>query len=543
VTIGAPPTAGAGNQPPSLVRASTAMAAGTLGSRLTGFLRTIALAAALGVTPLANAYNVGNTLPNIVYDLLLGGVLTAVVVPVLVEANRNDPDQGLGFAQSLLTLSMLLLAAVTAATVIGAPVIVHAYLVHGTAADRPLAVTFARYFLPQIFFYGVGAVIGAILNVRGRFAEPMWTPIINNVVVIAVALFFFAVASSHAVHSSRLSTGEIRLLAIGTTVGVIAQTAALLPALRRVGFRFRLRLSHGSRLAQALRLAGWMAIYVVTNQALLLVVINLADAAHGGYTSYLYAYTLFQLPYAAVSVSVITALLPRMSAGAVAADLTAVRSDLSYGLRMTAVLLVPAAVLLFLLGPSLSTIILGFGNSSASQARSIGFVFSAMAIGLVPFSAFQLETRAFYALRDTRTPAMVNLWASALNVALDVGLFFALPERYRVAGLGLGFSISYLLALALSTVRLVRRLPGANGLAVVRSHVRLGFSSLTAGLATLAVVVLVTVLMGSGRAAAVIALVVGGGVGLLVFLRTASQVQTAEVRQLARVLLGRLRAR
>jgi putative peptidoglycan lipid II flippase len=531
----------AAGRPSSLVRASAAMTVGTLGSRATGFLRTVALAAALGVTPLANAYNVGNTLPNVVYDLLLGGVLTAVVVPVLVQASRSDPDGGHSFAQSLLTVTMLVLGAVTVLTVLGAPEIVRAYTVHGTVANRPLAITFARYFLPQIFFYGVGAVVGAILNIRGRFAEPMWTPILNNVVVIGVGLLFFAVASTGAVRSGRLSTGEVRLLAVGTTLGVVVQTVALLPALHRVGFRFRFRLAHAARLGHAARLAGWMLVYVVTNQALLLVVINLANAARGGYTSYLYAYTLFQLPFALVSVSVITALLPRMSAGAVAEDLRSIRADLSFGLRMTAVLLVPAAAGLFLLGPSLTTLILGFGNSSLSQARGIGLVLSAFAVGLVPFSAFQLQTRAFYAMRDTRTPAVVNLWASVVNALLDVGLFFLLPPRYRVAGLGLGFSVSYYLALALSTTRLVRRLPGASGLAVIRSHVRLGFASTLAALATLAVVVGVTVGLGTARLAAAVAIVGGGGLGLLVFLRAASQVQITELRELAGLLFSRLR--
>jgi putative peptidoglycan lipid II flippase len=529
---------------PSLARSSAVMAAGTLLSRGTGFLRTIVLAAAIGVHSVGNAYNVSNTLPNIIYDLLLGGVLSAVVVPLLVGAAREDGDDGEAFARSLVTVTIVGLAAVSALAVLGAPAIVGAYLQHNAAADRPLAVTLARYFLPQIFFYGVGAVLGAVLNVRGRFAEPMWTPVLNNVVVIVVAGLFFAVSSGPAVRSGHLSPAAVHLLAIGTTAGVVVQTVALLPAVRRVGFRFRPSFAHRHRLREALRLSGWMLVYVVTNQLLLLVVINLADRIGGrgsGYSSYLYAYTLFQLPYAAVSVSVITALMPRLSGHAAAGQTALMRGELSYGLRMTGALIVPVAAAMFVLGPSVATIVFGFGRTSVTDARFIGFVLSAFAVGVVPFSAFQVQLRAFYAMRDTRTPAVINLWATVANIVFDLLVFALVPSRWVVTGLALGFSLSYVVALWMSTARLMRRLRGASGLGVLRTHIRLTVATGVSAAVMLGCAVGAAVLLGGGRAGAAATLVLGGGLGTFTFLRTASVLDIAEVRAIGNLLVSRLR--
>lgn len=520
------------------------MAVGTLGSRATGFVRTIVIAAALGVHELGNAYNVANTLPNIVYDLLLGGVLSAVVVPSLVEGAREDGDGGESYARSLLTVTALVLGAMTVLTVVFAPAIVRGYLAHSAAASRPLAVTFTRYFLPQLFFYGCGAIVGAILNVRGRFAEPMWTPILNNLFVIAMGVAFYVLSSGPAVRAGRLTTTEVRVLGIGTTLGVVAQTVALVPGARRVGFRFRPALGHGRRIAAALRLSTWMFVYVVTNQLLLLVVINLADAVQGrgtGYSSYIYAYTLFQLPYAAVAVSVVTALMPRLADHAAAGRTAAIRADLSYGLRMTGALLVPAAAALFLLGPAIATLVLGFGRTSLTDARFIGFVLSGFAVGLVPFSAFQVQARAFYAMRDTRTPALINLKATAFNVAFDVVAFFVLPVQWRVTGLAVGFSLSYVVALWMSTARLMRTLRGADGTGVLRTHIRLLVATTVGAVVLLAFLVLSARLLGVGRAGSVVALVLGGGLGGYAFLRAAALIDIPEVRSIGGLLLSRLR--
>jgi putative peptidoglycan lipid II flippase len=525
-----------------MARSSGVMAVGTLFSRGTGFVRNIVLAASLGVVGLANAYNVGNTLPNIVYDLLLGGVLSAVIVPIIVEATKQDGDGGEEFSRSLLTLAALALLVTSVVAVLLAPLLVQLYLIHTTAAERSLAVEFSRYFLPQIFFYGVGAVIGAILNVRGRFGPPMWTPVLNNLVVIVVGGLFLVTTSRRLISGARVTTGEVAFLGIGTTLGIVAQTVALLPALRRSGFRFRPRLVVTDRLRRAVRLSGWVLAYVLTNQLALLVVINLADAIRGqgtGYTSYLYAYTLFQLPFAVVSVSIITALLPRMSAGAVAADVTALRADLSTGLRLTAVVLIPVAAGLLVLGPAIATLVFGWGRTTVPEARYIGFMLSGFAIGLVPFSAFQLQARAFYAMQDTRTPALINLWATAVNVVADLVLFFLLPNAWRVTGLAIGFSVSYLVAMVLAAARLSPRLGRAKGPRIVQAHVRLGVAALVGAAVALVVEILVRRFVGAGHGAAALTVLVGAGIGLALFVRLASALDTAELREVAALLTGR----
>ncbi len=306
------PSEGVANPPggtEGLVRASGVMAAGTLVSRVTGFMRTAAIAYALGTLALADAYNNANTFPNAVFDLLLGGILTSVFVPLLVNAAKRDADRGRAYDQRMFTLVTITLAVITFVATLAAPVLVtiYAHSVHGP--ERALMVTFARFFIPQIFFYGICALAGAILNARGRFAAPMWTPVVNNIVVIFVITLYMITAGT-GVTVSTITPAEVRLLGIGTTLGIIAQAAAMIPALRRVGFRWRPQLGLSrDEIAEIWRMAGWMFGYVVTTQIALLVTQNLANDAAvraeaanigygAGFSAYQYGWLLFQLPYA-----------------------------------------------------------------------------------------------------------------------------------------------------------------------------------------------------------------------------------------------------
>ncbi|MDQ1694958.1 MAG: putative peptidoglycan lipid flippase, partial [Frankiaceae bacterium] len=410
-----------------LARSGLSMALGTLASRGTGFLRTVVIAAAMGLT-VGDSYNVANTIPNILYDLLLGGVLSSVVIPLLVQAAHDDDGDGDGYAQRLVTIVLTTLAVVAVVGVLLAPQIVSLYGHRLQPDQRDLAAVFARFFLPQVVFYGVGAVFGAILNTRGSFAAPMWAPVLNNLVVIATGGLFLAMTTGHPTPGGL--TGDQKLvLAIGTTAGIIVQTIALIPALRRVGFRLRLRWDwRGAGFRAAGGFAAWIVGYVVINQVGFLVVVNLATAAGraqgaggSGFSPYTYAFVLFSLPYAVISVSVITALFPRMSRSAVAGDRPAVAAALAEGLNLSAVLLVPATVVLVALGPLLATVVFAHGNIGLDGARLIGATLAGFGIGLVPFSAFQVQLRAFLALRDSKTPTLVNLAISAANVGADVG--------------------------------------------------------------------------------------------------------------------------
>jgi len=537
------PAAGATEDSGRLIRASGAMAVGTVFSRGTGFLRVVVVAAALGAGHGADAYNVANVLPNIVYELLLGGVLTSVVVPVLAAAARRDPDRGDGYAARLLTLVAGILGLTSLLAAAGAPLLIRLYGEFGPA-ERDLAVIFARFFLPQILFYGVGATIGAVLNVRGRFAAPMWAPVLNNLVVIGAVLYFRTLPP--APPGELLTTAQTLTLAIGTTAGIVVQTLALWPSLRRTGFRWRPRLDlRGSGLGGIGPLAGWVLVYVAVNQLGFLVVVRLAtaasEAAHStsaatGFSPYFYAFSLFSVPYAVVAVSVITALLPRMSRHAVDGQLPAVRSDLARALRLAAVVLVPASVTFVVLGPLLGVAVFNNGSLGVADARQTGLVLTAYSVGLLPFSGFQLQLRAFYAVQDTRTPALINVVVNAVMVVADLGLYAALPPHQRVIGLALGHSASYLAGFALTNAVLDRRLPNRRREHVLRTHLRL---LVAAVLAVLPAYVVAQLLAGNGdagaarsRLAVAVALPLIGGL----FVTVARRLRVAEVGALAAAL-------
>lgn len=517
---------------PSLARSSRVMALGTIASRGTGFIRNIVLVAALGLGALGDAYTVANTVPNIIYDLLLGGVLTSVVVPLLVRAAHLEADNGEAYAQRLLSLVTYGLGAVVVVAVVLAPYVVDVYAHDFTAPEYRLAVVFARFFLPQILFYGVGATMGAILNARGHFAAPMWAPVLNNVVVVATGLLYLAEGGGRDVGA--LTTTQTLTLSVGTTLGIIAQTLALLPALRRVGFSLRPRINlRGVGLRHAGRLAGWVVVYVAASQVAYLVVARLATGAgHGPYVIYTNAYLLFQLPYAVVAVSVVTALLPRMSRHAVRADLVAVGADLSTGLRLTGALLVPASVGFIVFGPRLATLFLAHGNTTLAEAQLAGGVLAAFGVALVPFAAYQVMLRAFYALQDTKTPALVSVGVAAVSIAVNFAFAATLTSGDRVIGLALGFAASYVAGLAAFVVLLRRRLGCLDGYRVMRTHVRLVVAALLSGLVGYGLRRLLGLVVGPGWAGSLVVVAVAGGIAVAVFVGMATRMRVAEVRGL-----------
>ena len=530
-----------------LARSGVAMATGTLASRLTGFLRTVVIAAALG-SSLGDSYNVANTIPNILYDLLLGGVLSSIVIPLLVQAAQQGEEEGTAYAQRLFTIVATSLAVISVAGVLLAPQIVDLYAGRLSGPNHDLATTFARYFLPQVLFYGLGAVIGAILNVRGSFAAPMWAPVLNNVVVIAAGVVFLVVTRSRPTAGS-LSHNETLVLAIGTTAGIVVQTIALLPALRAVRFRLRLRWDwRGAGFRSAGPFAAWMVGYVLTNQLGFLVVVNLATAsgrARGsagfGYSPYTYAFVLFSMPYAVIAVSVVTALFPRMSRSAALEHRGEVANTLAGGLTLSATLLVPATAVLVAFGPLIGAVVFAHGNVGLSDARLTGATLAGFAVGLVPFSAFQVQLRAWLAMRDSRTPALVNLAITALNVLADVVLYLALPSRQKVVGLAIGFSLSYVVG-TLWFARLLRaRLGKANEHRVARTHVRLVVATIVAVLPAYGTARLLTAGLGLDVESSLVALVAALVVGIGIFAAVASRMRIRELAQLAAVVRNRLR--
>jgi putative peptidoglycan lipid II flippase len=549
-----PPDDEGGPAGPSLLRSGAIMAIGTVVSRVTGFLRTAVLVMALGTAALGDAYNVANTVPNIIYDLLLGGILTSVVVPLIVQSRERDRRYGEAYEQRLFTGAVIFLAVLTLIAVLLAPVFISLYGNGFKSEQRDLAVLFARFFLPQIFFYGVGAFAGAILNARGRFGAPMWAPVLNNVVVIAIGIVFLLISTGK-VDPGSVTSGQTRLLALGTTGGIVLQTLALWPSLRAAGFRWRPRLDfqHGE-IGAIGRMAGWTLVYVIATQTAFAVITALSTEAgdrgiregitYGvGYTPYFNAYQLFQLPYAIVGVSVITALLPRMSEHAAEERRELVRSDFSSGLRLSSVIILPAAVLMFVLSDEVTTVLFAHGNASRADALLIANVLRAMAVALVPYSAYQLMLRVFYAYRDTRTPAFIALITVTVNIAMAFVMFTVLPTEKIVVGIALGVAVANAVGALVCWGVLRWRLGGLDGRRILAAHVKLGIAMVPALIFAFTVHEIIGTYVGTSLGPAVISLVIGGSGGSLCYLVAARLLRVQEVQSLLRTVAGRLPGR
>ena len=528
----------------SLARSTGSMAIGTLLSRVTGFLRTFVFVFALGTASLANAYNNANTLPNAVYDVMIGGVLTSVVVPLLVKAAKRHGDGGDAYNQRIFTLAVFALGVITIVATVAAGLLVDVYAAEVHGAAHRLMVVFAYFFIPQIFFYGLSSLIGAILNTRNSFAAPMWTPIINNIVVIVVGLLFVVTVGLHQTATS-ISSGGVLLLGVGTTLGIIVQTVALVPAMRKVGFRWRPRFDfRREELAEIGRMAIWMLGYVVSTQITFIVTTNVANTASlhvpdAGVSAYNYSYALFLLPYAIIGVSVTTALLPRMSRHAADGKYWLVREDFSASIRLSSVVLVPAALLLALLGPALCEFLFSYGSASVADARYIGEAFGAFSLGLMPFVIFQLLLRVFYALHDSRTPAMIGFLAMIATVTGNFAVLAVLPPGEVVVGMAFVYGISYLFSAVVAWRMLTRRVGSLDGRVVTRSLVRMHVAAVPSLIFAFAVAAAVRTVVQPGPVYGFITVLLGGGGALLLYVIVAKAMRLDELGQLIKMVGSR----
>jgi putative peptidoglycan lipid II flippase len=541
------PGPGHGRRPEdtSVVRSSGIMALGSLASRGTGFLRTLILIYALGELRVANAYNNANTLPNTVYDLMLGGILTSIVVPLLVNAAKRDADGGEAYDQRTVTLATFALAGLTLVATIAAPLLVSIYAHAITGPERHLMVVFAYFFIPQIFFYGVSSLAGGVLNARGHFAAPMWTPVLNNIVVIAVLLLFMASGGVGA-SLATITENQVWLLGVGTTLGIIVQTVALIPVLRRVGFRWRPRFDfRRAEVNEIGRMAGPLFGYIVTTQVAFLVVQNVANKAsvhvpYDGPSTYTYAWQLFQMPYAIVGISVITALLPRMSAHAAERRYGLVKSDFSDGVRLSSVIVVPASLCLAVLGGPLAEAVFSYGSTSATQARYLGEVFGLFVLGLVPYMMFQLMLRVFYALHDSRTPMFIGVAVMITNVAACLLALKLSPAGHVVQGLAVAFGLANLVGTIVAWRILSHRMRGLAGREIASSLFRMTIASIPAAIFALAVTFAVGVILPAGPAFGMITVIFGGSGALLLYVLFAKALGVTELTELTAGLRTRL---
>ncbi|MEV7774742.1 murein biosynthesis integral membrane protein MurJ [Kitasatospora sp. NPDC086791] len=548
---------GGGGKVASLLNSSAIMAAGTLVSRGTGFVRTMVITLAIGVGVMGDSYNAANTLPTLLYILIGGGALNAVFVPQLVRSMKNDEDGGTAYANRLLTLVMVGLGGVVFLAVLGAPVLVqliaHPMMVNPERADTTVAL--ARYCLPTIFFMGIHVVMGQILNARGRFGAMMWTPVLNNIVVIfTFAAYFWVYGGFGTTHvkPEDISPEGVRLLGLGTLIGLVVQSLAMIPYLRAAEFRFRPRFDwRGHGLGKAARLAKWTFFFVLANQAGYLVITQLstkagdaaAAAGHSGVglSAFSNALLIWQLPQAVITVSIMSAVLPRLSRAAADEDAGAVRDDISYGLRTTAVAVVPAAFLFLSLGPVIGRSIYAVGGNESvlSDATNIGLMLSAFALGLIPYSAQYVMLRGFYAYEDTRTPFSNTVWVAACQAVFSLLCWLLLPAQWTVIGMAFGYGFAYAIGVMVAVPKLKKKIGGLDTKRIGKTYSRLAAACVPAALVGLGASLAVQRVLG-GWAGSLAGLVVAGGLQLAVFVLVAKRLRIEELNAMLGMVRGRL---
>jgi putative peptidoglycan lipid II flippase len=538
-----------------ILSSSAVMAAGTVVSRLSGYVRSVLLVAALGGLLHADLFTIANTLPNMVYILLAGGIFNAVLVPQLVRAMKNDEDGGAGYGNRVVTAAALFLAAVTVLLVVAAPWLVGAYLDDryqqpDRAAHLESIIDLTRWCLPQVFFYGMFVLVGQVLNARGRFGPMMWAPIANNIISVAMLatyLVVFGQASGEEL-TGPYSTGQEVLLGVGSTLGIVAQFVILVPYLRSAGFHYRPRFDfRDAGLGHTLRLGVWTVLFVVVNQIAYLVVVKLASGGTAGggdgtgYTVYQNTFLIMMVPHAIVTVSLATAILPRLSQHAAEQQLPAMGHTLASTLRTSLAVILPFAALLPVLAADLATVLFGFGAGASTVDN---FIPSLALFGpaLVFFTVHYLMLRGFYALEQTRRVFFIQCAIAATNVVAAVLLTRQATAEQTSAALVLAYLSAYVVGSALSYAALRATLGGLESPVLVRFLVRM---VLVVGITAAAAAGLNEVLGawddGDSKLAALLRLGAVGGTAGVLYLLLAKAFRVREVTGVLDMLTRRLR--
>ena len=403
----------------SVVRSTGSMAVATLMSRITGFIRTVMITSALGGA-VASAFNTANTLPNMITEIVLGSVLTALVVPVLVRAEKEDPDRGAAFIRRLFTLTITLLTAVTLITVIGAPLLTEVMLKEGGHVNLVQATSFAYLLLPQIMFYGLFSLFMAILNTKEVFRPGAWAPVANNLVSIGVMMLYMILPGQlDPKEHTGVTDPHILLLGLGTTLGVAVQCLIMLPALRRLKIDLRPLWGIDERLKQFGGMALAIVTYVAISQAGYIINNRIASGVDSSApVIYMQHWQLLQVPYGIVGVTLLTAIMPRLSRNAADGDDEAVVRDLTLGTKLTFIALIPIIIFMTALGPDIGNALFGYGNFTNEEARTLGLTLSFAAFTLIPYALVMLHLRVFYAREEAWTPTFIIAGITLTKVVL-----------------------------------------------------------------------------------------------------------------------------
>lgn len=434
----------------NLIKSTTVMALGTLLSRITGLIRGLMVVALLGTAILGDTYNVGNTTPNIIYNLLIGGALTAVFVPQIVRSFR-DSDGGSAFISKLTSLIGTGIFIITALAMIAAPLLVSLYAPTFTGRSREITIAFTLYCLPQILFYGLFGILGQITNAKERFGPMMWSPIANNIVVIA--LFGYFLSTTDQLSTGTITDRQVALLGVGTTLGIAIQAALLIPYIRGTGIELRLRFDwRNSGLGKSLRLGSWTLLSILASQIGFLVTVNLATRSGiaatnagidfgAGYTPYANAYLILMLPHSIATISVVTAILPQLSKYVIDRDMPAFADHIKTALRLIAIITVPAAFFFLGFGEMvIHGLFFGIDDASASY---MGKVLSAFALAAIPLSMNLVGIRALNAFENTRYQFYTTLLNNLIAIIASITCYLLFKPEDVVITLAASFAISY----------------------------------------------------------------------------------------------------
>lgn len=515
----------------SLLKSNLAVATGTAVSRITGVVRVAVLGAVLG-TPgaVADAYDLANGTPNMIYELLIGGVLSSSLVPLFTRLRDDEDDEG---QSAVVTVAVIVISVVTVAAVLLAPLIFHLYslLVSATVdADqyRQVGTVLARLFLVQIFFYGLNALATALLNARRRFFAAAWVPVLSNLVIIGSLLMVPNVMDG-AVPTLQdvLDNSTLRwVLGGGATIGIAVMAVALFPALVAADVRLRFRPDFKNPAVATLkRLSGWALGYVVANQVAVVVIRNLLRGGDGSVFAYSRAYLWFVLPHGLLAVSIATTFLPEMSSAINRKDKPRLIERTSLGIRLISLVTIPAGFGLFVLRRPIIGAAFQHGNVTAEDALLTSRALGGFALGLVGFSVYLFVLRVFYAHQDARTPFMINIGENLINIVLAL----VLVDRFGLLGLGLSFAIAYLVASVWALQIVSYKVPGFPVRALLAALWRMTLASLIMA----EVVWLVARVVGDNDGAgAVLRVAAGTVVGAIVYVGMLLVLKAPELDQL-----------
>ena len=524
-----------------ILRSNAVVALGTGLSRLTGMLRVIVFGVVVGQTALADAYDGANNSPNAVYELLLGGVLSAALVPMFSRMLEEDDRES---AEAVVGTAIIALAAITAVATFFAPMVFRVFSLNpadGIDVDqfRTVGTALTRIFLLQIFFYGVSALLGSLLNAQRRFFAAAWSPVLSNIVIIST-LLYVPILLHHPDDgiplAEVLNSPSFRwLLGLGATGGIALQALVLLPAIHRAGlnFRFRFQPRHPA-VKRLLALSGWTFGYVMANQITVIVVKNLAEPGSGGQDAFAKASTFFYFPHGLLAMSIATTFIPEMARAVARRDKSAFIERTNLGIRLVGLLTFPAAFTFMVLARPIIGLLLQHGEFDAAAADTTSRALAGLALGLIGYSVYLFALRGFYAHQDTRTPFVINCFQNVLNIVLA----FALAPSLDVLGLGLAFSISYVLA-AIAAVYVLRvKVRGFSSTAVLLGLLRLVLAAAAMGAVMW---VVLRPIGGNSGGGALTKVAVGLLVGALSYVGALTIMRAPEVEHL-RVLRDRVRS-